>query len=326
MKRKLIAGLLCCMIVCSIVACGNPAQGETANIPGNETLSGEVEHDTNGSTPTPESNQQTNTESTDVDNADTNVADNKDTTSSTEQNTSTVVPIYFEGNNDEILRQKAALTKDSYYRQITSDYLEHVCGITDIHNYDYLFQTDQKYYTAEDFVDCSKDLLLVAKNEIYARHGRMFENEDLYLHFLSKMWYVPRFTPEEFDESWLNVYEKANLKLLIKLTDGTEIKTITDAKLPSSANTTPVANNQYLFQTDTQYYTAADFADCTKEELRLAKNEIYARHGYVFEDKELKAYFLKQMWYVPRHYDGFDEQMLNDCERANLKILVDLGA
>lgn len=324
MKKKIVAVILCCMMACSIIACGSPSQNETSNGAGNETISSEAEADNPASSQTQENNVPPTTGSDDTANSDTNTTDSN--TSSSEKENFRVVPIYFEGDPDDILSQKVNMSRDSYYRKTTSDYMEHEWGITDIHNYDYFFQTDQKYYSAEDFADCSDDLLLVAKNEIYARHGRMFDNQDLYLFFLSKMWYVPRFTPEEFDESWLNVYEKANLKLLIELTEGMETKTIPDSKIPASANTTPVANNQYLFQTDTRYYTVEDFADCTKEELRLAKNEIYARHGYVFEDKELKAYFLEQMWYVPRLYDGFDENLLNDCERENLKILLDLGA
>ena len=33
--------------------------------------------------------------------------------------------------------------------------------------------------------------------------------------------------------------------------------------------------------------------------LYLARNEIYARHGFVFEDQELASYFAAQPWYVP---------------------------
>lgn len=41
--------------------------------------------------------------------------------------------------------------------------------------------------------------LYIARNEIYARHGRGFKNKDLQEYFGSKSWYVERYTPEEFD-------------------------------------------------------------------------------------------------------------------------------
>ena len=41
--------------------------------------------------------------------------------------------------------------------------------------------------------------LYIARNEIYARHGRGFKNKDLQEYFGSKSWYVERYTSEEFD-------------------------------------------------------------------------------------------------------------------------------
>ena len=93
-----------------------------------------------------------------------------------------------------------------------------VQGITDINNYDQLFpQTAERYFTAEDFADCPEDILVLAKNEIYARHGRMFLDREIYKYFLTRMWYEPTYAPEEFDESCLNEYEKANIELLVSL-------------------------------------------------------------------------------------------------------------
>ncbi len=40
-----------------------------------------------------------------------------------------------------------------------------------------------------------------------------------------------------------------------------------------------------------------DIKDLSDEELRYAINEIYARNGYIFKDKELKKYYNKFDWY-----------------------------
>ena len=149
--------------------------------------------------------------------AETTVAASETTTSALES-TRSVEPVYFEGSNQEVLYQKMALGRENYYAQVAGDFFEHVKGHTDINNYDQLFRhTADRYFTAEDFADCSEDILKLAKNEIYARHGRMFLDREIYKYFLTRMWYEPTYAPEEFDESCLNEYEKANIELLVSL-------------------------------------------------------------------------------------------------------------
>ena len=149
--------------------------------------------------------------------AETTVAASETATSALES-TRSVEPVYFEGSEGDILDQKMALGRENYYAQVAGDFFEHVQGITDINNYDQLFpQTAERYFTAEDFADCPEDILVLAKNEIYARHGRMFLDREIYGYFLTRMWYEPMYAPEEFDESCLNEYEKANIELLVSL-------------------------------------------------------------------------------------------------------------
>ena len=58
-----------------------------------------------------------------------------------------------------------------------------------------------------------------------------------------------------------------------------------------------------------------------KDELRLARNEIFARHGYVFKSDELESYFAEKTWYYPDpYYDG----SLNNIEEYNVKLIEDL--
>lgn len=58
----------------------------------------------------------------------------------------------------------------------------------------------------------------------------------------------------------------------------------------------------------------------SKEQLRLAKNEIYARHGYIFKDEELKTYFEGKSWYVPAN-EVVQTNQLNKSERLNLELI-----
>lgn len=77
-----------------------------------------------------------------------------------------------------------------------------------------------------------------------------------------------------------------------------------------------------LYYTDMRYYTAEDFADDPAVVIHLAKNEIYARHGYIFKNKDLNHYFLGCAWYHPLvSAEDFDDSVFNEYEVANLKVL-----
>ena len=53
-----------------------------------------------------------------------------------------------------------------------------------------------------------------AKNEIYARRGRIFDSQELNDYFYSKPWYYGRILPEDFSSDVFNKYELANITLL----------------------------------------------------------------------------------------------------------------
>lgn len=63
-------------------------------------------------------------------------------------------------------------------------------------------------------LNLSDNNLWIAKNEIYARHGRQFSNEYLQKYFNRCTWYKGTTPPEEFDGNSLSRLEQDNLKLL----------------------------------------------------------------------------------------------------------------
>ncbi len=74
---------------------------------------------------------------------------------------------------------------------------------------------DVRYYTEEELADMDAQTLYLARNELYARHGRRFQNEELQFFFDSEHWYEPRV--DEVPDSEFNEYEKANLQLIQEL-------------------------------------------------------------------------------------------------------------
>lgn len=63
--------------------------------------------------------------------------------------------------------------------------------------------------------DLSDNNLWIARNEIYARHGRQFDNMYLQQYFNQCTWYEGKIPPQEFQEDILNQTERDNLQLLI---------------------------------------------------------------------------------------------------------------
>lgn len=68
--------------------------------------------------------------------------------------------------------------------------------------------------TADDIQHLSLQELNYAKNEIYARHGRIFKSAELTAYFNDKSWYNGTIQPEDFDEDVLSKIEKDNIRLL----------------------------------------------------------------------------------------------------------------
>ncbi|MDR4985672.1 YARHG domain-containing protein [Bacillus cereus] len=73
-------------------------------------------------------------------------------------------------------------------------------------------------------------------------------------------------------------------------------------------NVTPPVTTSYVYNgfifpdSDIRKLTSADLRYLSKEQLKIARNEIYARHGHIFQTKDMQAYFLKQSWYRENPY------------------------
>ncbi|MBQ8667832.1 MAG: YARHG domain-containing protein [Lachnospiraceae bacterium] len=64
--------------------------------------------------------------------------------------------------------------------------------------------------------------------------------------------------------------------------------------------------------------TEDDLDGLTAQELTYARNEIYARHGYVFKSAELNNYFYSRDWYYP---DSSFNGKLSDLEQKNANFI-----
>ena len=87
--------------------------------------------------------------------------------------------------------------------------------------------------------------------------------------------------------------------------------------------TEAAADGDYILpNSDKAYLTQEDLAGLTKEQLRIARNEIFARHGRTFGDGELQKYFESKSWYNGTlSGDQFDSNVLNKFEEANISAI-----
>lgn len=116
------------------------------------------------------------------------------------------------------INERSRYYKASAYYSEMIEYWEDVREVRDVSNViEPLFETDKKYYTKEEFESEPMLVIHLAKNEIYARHGYIFTNEDLYNYFMGCIWYSPTCDSTDFDDSIFNQYERANLEILADL-------------------------------------------------------------------------------------------------------------
>jgi len=165
---------------------------------------------------------------------------------------------------------------------------------------DFLFpDSDSRLLAEGDLRTLSKDELRLARNEIFARRGRYFNSPDLTARFSKFAWYVPRTWDPQ-----LNAVETANVALIDRYESGG-----------------PAPGGFIFADSDRRLLTVADLRGLSSDELRIARNEIFARRGRYFEAADLKARFEGFPWYSPRTWNP----KLNAIEEANVALLDQAG-
>lgn len=85
-------------------------------------------------------------------------------------------------------------------------------------NADYLLpDSATREYANDELLKMSDYELFIARNEIYARHGREFQSDELKSYFGAKSWYKGTTPSASFDESVLNEAERANIEHMLEI-------------------------------------------------------------------------------------------------------------
>jgi hypothetical protein len=167
--------------------------------------------------------------------------------------------------------------------------------------------------SSQDLEGKSQKELWYGRNEIYARHGYNFQSKELNDHFQQQSWYKP---DPDFKDSDLNQTERDNIAAIRNQEAGIKQK-------GNPADSVPKSDNSYLLADPNKQLTDADLSGLSADQLRMARNEIFARHGYPFQSADLQQYFGKESWYKanPNYTDD-----LSQTEHSNVKLLLDREA
>ena len=105
--------------------------------------------------------------------------------------------------------------------------------------------------------------------------------------------------------------------------ESTKISERQTESMSSEAVTEPVNNEYILPESSTRLLERKDLENLSAEQCRLARNELYARHGRMFDDAALQSYFESCSWYqgsIPAA--NFSDTVLSEIEVKNRDFIV----
>jgi len=134
--------------------------------------------------------------------------------------------------------------------------------------------------------------LRLLRNEVYARHGRIFKTIWLDQYFGGQPWYDPN---PDFKDEELSGPDKTNVETIVAY----------ENKLHNQITITPI--------------TSALLQGLFLEDVRKMREEIYARHGKVFKDPWTQKYFASLDWYKAN--PSYTDASLSAVEKGNVAVI-----
>ena len=142
----------------------------------------------------------------------------------------------------------------------------------------------------------------VLRAEVEAIHGKRFGEAWLQQYFDERYWYKPS---DKYDPKSLSPIEQRNLDTIA-------------AAQKKSRKVALAPGDMELFED--KLISAPMLHGLSLNELRLLRNEIYARHGRQFQAPWLSQYFYSQPWYQPS--DDFKDEDVSGSDKTNVETIV----
>lgn len=109
----------------------------------------------------------------------------------------------------------------------------------------------------------------------------------------------------------------------VEQTEPNTMPTVAQTESVTVPSTVAINSEFILPDSSTRVLDKSELAGFTAEQCRLARNEIYAKHGRMFDDAGLQNYFNSRSWYhgtIPA--DRFSDTMLSDIEIQNRNLII----
>lgn len=167
---------------------------------------------------------------------------------------------------------------------------------------------DMRYYrkrqlTRKQLGTHSRAEWMVLHAEIEAIHGKRFDDQPwLQQYFEERYWYK---ASDRYDAKQLSDIERKNLQTIA-------IAQSKQRKLALAPGDMEFFENKLISE--------AMLKGLSLHELRLLRNEIYARHGRTFRAAWLQQYFWSQPWYEAK--DDFKDEEVSGSDKQNVETIV----
>jgi hypothetical protein len=193
-------------------------------------------------------------------------------------------------------------------------------------------QTRTRVLSPSEVADMNTAERRYAINEIYARHGLLFGDMALRRQFLKFNWYKPQpgqsmaSTRAKFTRIERQNIERMGLARELEMAstkaDDYDDPGATRYVSPYAGTSKAWKGEQYP-ETRLVKLSRDEIATMTEAQKRAARNEMYARNGYVFQNMTLRKQFLGMSWYKPKPNRSMARTAasMTSIERANLAAL-----
>lgn len=197
-------------------------------------------------------------------------------------------------------------------------YLENIVIEKLMDNSNFIKKIMVKKVVKKVIIDCAEDL----KNKYEETEGEMPIGRITY--YLTKengKWLINKIEVEDFSSQ---DYDEGLQKDYFENEEAEEPSESIDVELEDNYYEDEMEAQYILPHSSDEYLSDGDVEILSEEECRIARNEIYARHGRKFDDRQLQDYFDTCSWYVGTiSPEDFSENLLNEVEKANLQMIAD---
>ena len=105
--------------------------------------------------------------------------------------------------------------------------------------------------------------------------------------------------------------------------DTVDTDTEDDTDVDTNGYADGLASEYLMPEANIRVYEKWEIADYDLTLTQRAINELYARHGYIFKEADVKQYFMGKSWYEPRFETIDPKTDFSDCEYKNYLLLVE---